>query len=83
MRSCFAHPIGKSHLAQAIAHCAVRLEIDVLFFTQTQLFRDLQAARAVGEYDEKFQKLIKTPLRKRSEKYTYKSAIDPVTMLAS
>ncbi|MGE3320608.1 MAG: IS21-like element helper ATPase IstB [Candidatus Berkiella sp.] len=53
---------GKSHLAQAIAHCAVRLEIDVLFFTQTQLFRDLQAARAIGEYDKKLQQLIKTPL---------------------
>ena len=53
---------GKSHLAQAIAHCAVRLEIDVLFFTQTQLFKHLQAARAIGEYDKKFQQLVKVPL---------------------
>ncbi len=53
---------GKSHLAQAIAHCAVRLEIDVLFFTQTQLFRELQAARAIGDYDKKLQQLIKIPL---------------------
>lgn len=53
---------GKSHLAQAIAHCAIRLEIDVLFFTQTQLFRELQAARAIGEYDKKLQQLIKIPL---------------------
>lgn len=53
---------GKSHLAQAIAHCAVRSEIDVLFFTQTQLFKHLQAARAIGEYDKKFQQLVKVPL---------------------
>ncbi|QRN03486.1 ATP-binding protein [Legionella sp. MW5194] len=53
---------GKSHLAQAIAHCAVRAEIDVLFFTQTQLFKHLQAARAIGEYDKKFQQLVKVPL---------------------
>jgi len=53
---------GKSHLAQAIAHCAIRGEIDVLFYTQTQLFKHLQAARAVGDYDKKFQQLVKTPL---------------------
>src|SRR3990167_11029858 len=53
---------GKSHVAQAIAHCAIRNAIDVLFFTQTQIFKYLQAARATGEYEKKFQQLIKIPL---------------------
>lgn len=53
---------GKSHLAQAIGHCAIRSTIEVLFFTQTQLFRYLQTARATGQYDKKFRLLIKVPL---------------------
>jgi len=53
---------GKSHLAQGIAHCAVRNGIDVLFYTQTQLFKLLQAARAAGEYDKKFKQLVNVPL---------------------
>ncbi len=31
-------------------------------FTQSQLFRELQAARAIGEYNRKLQQLIKVPL---------------------
>lgn len=53
---------GKSHVAQAIAHCAIRNGTDVLFFTQTQLFKYLQTARATGEYEKKFQLLVKIPL---------------------
>lgn len=53
---------GKTHVAQAICTCAMRNSIDTLFFTQTQLFTYLQAARATGDYDKKFQKLIKIPL---------------------
>lgn len=53
---------GKSHLAQAVGHCAIRKGIDVLFFTQTQLFKYLQNAKAVGDYDKKLQTLIKVPL---------------------
>lgn len=53
---------GKSHVAQAIAHCAIRNGIDVLFFTQTQLFKYLHAARATGEYEKKFQQLVKISL---------------------
>ncbi|WP_278040867.1 IS21-like element helper ATPase IstB [Legionella impletisoli] len=53
---------GKSHLAQGIAHCAIRNGIDVLFFTQTQLLKTLQAARAIGEYDKKFKQLVNVPL---------------------
>lgn len=53
---------GKSHLAQAIAHCAIRADVETLFFTQTQVLRLLQKARAIGDYDRKFQKLITIPL---------------------
>jgi DNA replication protein DnaC len=53
---------GKTHVAQAISTCAMRNSIDAIFFTQTQLFTYLQAARATGDYDKKFQKLIKIPL---------------------
>ena len=53
---------GKSHVAQALAHCAIRTGNDVLFFTQTQIFKYLQNARATGEYEKKFQQLIKIPL---------------------
>ena len=53
---------GKSHLAQALGHCAVRLGYDVVFVTQTQLLGSLQAARAMGTYDRRFQALARTPL---------------------
>jgi DNA replication protein DnaC len=53
---------GKSHLAQAIAHCAIRQEIDVLWMPQNKLFNELQAARAFGRYDKKFAELAKVPL---------------------
>ena len=53
---------GKSHLAQALGHCAVRQGHDVLFSTQTQLLGSLQAARAMGTYERRFQALIRTPL---------------------
>lgn len=53
---------GKSHLAQAIAHCAIRKGIDVLFFTQSQLFKYLQNAKAVNDFDKKMQALIRVPL---------------------
>ncbi len=36
---------GKSHIAQALGHCAIRQDRDVLFTTQTKLLGQLQAAR--------------------------------------
>ena len=39
---------GKSHLAQALGHCAIRCGHDVVFLTLTQLLQQIQAARAVG-----------------------------------
>lgn len=45
---------GKSHLAQALGHCAIRLGHDVLFTTQTALVRKLHAARATNSYERQF-----------------------------
>jgi DNA replication protein DnaC len=53
---------GKSHIAQALAHCAIRQGIDVIWLTQTLLFTHLQIARASGRYDKKFSELAKVAL---------------------
>ena len=53
---------GKSHIAQAIGHAAVRQGRDVLFTSQSQLLGSLHAARATDAYDRKFQNLVKVPL---------------------
>lgn len=53
---------GKSHLAQALAHCAIRQEVDALCLSQNKLFSDLQAARASGRYEKKIAKLSKVSL---------------------
>ena len=53
---------GKSHIAQALAHCAIRQSIDVLWLSQATLFSELQAARAAGRYERKFSELTKIAL---------------------
>lgn len=53
---------GKSHLAQALGHCAVQKGYDVLCHTQTKLLTQLHAARATNTYDRRFQALVKVPL---------------------
>jgi len=53
---------GKSHVAQAIGHCAVRRGFDVLFTTQTKLLGQLQAARATQTYDRRLAALAKIDL---------------------
>lgn len=53
---------GKSHIAQALGHCAVRKGHDVLFTTQSKLLGTLHAARATGTFERRFQNLVKTPL---------------------
>ncbi len=53
---------GKSHLAQALGHCAVRQGIDVLFTTQAQLCASITAARAVGTAERKIATLARVPL---------------------
>ena len=50
---------GKSHLAQAFGHCAVRLGYDVLFTTQSQLLGSLNAARAIQSFERKFNALAR------------------------
>lgn len=52
---------GKSHLAQALGHCAVRSGHEVLFASQTQLLGQLHASRAVGAYERRFQTLAGIP----------------------
>jgi DNA replication protein DnaC len=53
---------GKSHIAQAISHCAIRKGVDVIWLSQTKLFTELQAARAAGRYEKKFSELVRVPL---------------------
>jgi DNA replication protein DnaC len=49
--------VGKSHLAQAIGHRAVRKGHDVLFVTANQLFSQLRAGRGDGTYEKRLAKL--------------------------
>lgn len=53
---------GKSHLAQALGHCAVRQGYDVSFCSQTQLLGALNAARATATYERRFQALVRVPV---------------------
>ena len=53
---------GKSHLAQAIGHCAVRAGVDVMFTTQSNLLSQINAARATGNIERKMQTLTRVPL---------------------
>lgn len=53
---------GKSHIAQAIGHSAVRRGVETLFIKQTALLSQLQAAKAVGSYDRKLKYFVKIPL---------------------
>jgi DNA replication protein DnaC len=54
--------VGKSHLAQALGHCAIRRAIDVLFTSCSQLTTSLNAARATGGYERKLAALARIPL---------------------
>jgi len=53
---------GKSHLAQALGHCAIRQGVDVLFSTCAKLTASLNAARATGGYERKLTALARVPL---------------------
>jgi DNA replication protein DnaC len=53
---------GKSHLAQALGHCAVRQGIDVMFTTCAQLTHSLNAARAIGNHERRLAALARVPL---------------------
>jgi DNA replication protein DnaC len=53
---------GKSHIAQALGHCAIRQGYDVLFTSQSKLLGQLQAARATNTFERRFQSLAQTDL---------------------
>src|SRR6201996_816092 len=53
---------GKSHIAQALGHCAVRQGADVLFTTCAQLTSSLNAARATGAYERRLASLVRVEL---------------------
>ena len=48
---------GKSHLAQALGHCAVHQGTDVLFTSCSALTQTLHEARATNAYERKLQAL--------------------------
>jgi DNA replication protein DnaC len=50
---------GKSHLVQAIGHCALRAGYDVLFITHNRLLASLHAAKATNAYERKLKQLAK------------------------
>ena len=53
---------GKSHLAQALGHCAIRQQQGVIFTNQTQIKQTLDSAKATGQYQKIFSKLTRVPL---------------------
>ncbi len=53
---------GKSHLAQALGHCALRLGHEILFTTQTKLLLTLHGARATETFEKKLHQLARIPL---------------------
>jgi DNA replication protein DnaC len=53
---------GKSHLAQALGHSAIRAGHNVLFTTTSKMLAQLNAARAVNGYDRQFAKLAAVDL---------------------
>jgi len=48
---------GKSHIAQALGHSAIRNGYDVLFTTTSKMLNQLNAARATNGFDRHFAKL--------------------------
>ncbi len=59
---------GKSHIAQAVGHCAVGMDKDVLFTTQAKMLGQLHAAKATNStnstnsYDHKLKSFIRADL---------------------
>lgn len=53
---------GKSHLAQAIGHCAIRQHYSVICTNQSQLSQELMAAQAAGCYDTVLKKFTRCGL---------------------
>ena len=53
---------GKSHIAQALGHCALQQGYEVLCTTQVKLSEEIQAAKATLSYRRKMKALAKLPL---------------------
>lgn len=53
---------GKTHIAQALGHCAIQKGYDVVCTTQTKLSEELQAAKAINGYSKKLKALAKIEL---------------------
>jgi len=53
---------GKSHLALALGHAAVRQGVDVAFHTCASLSASLSAARAMGSFERKLASLVRVEL---------------------
>lgn len=53
---------GKSHIVQALGHCAIRLGHDVLFTSQSKVLGQLNAAKATNSYRRRFRALAKLDL---------------------
>lgn len=54
--------IGKTHIAQALGHCALKAGFEVLFMTQSKLIDELNAARATNSYATKIKRFTKVDL---------------------
>jgi len=53
---------GKSHIAQALGHCAIRKGHDVLFTTVSRMLAQINAARAVNTLERQLAKLASVDL---------------------
>jgi DNA replication protein DnaC len=53
---------GKSHIAQALGHCAIRAGYDVLFTTVSKMLAQMNAARANNGFERHFAKLAAVDL---------------------
>jgi DNA replication protein DnaC len=49
---------GKSHIAQALGHCAIRKGHDVLFTSASRMLAQLHAARATNSFERHLAKLV-------------------------
>lgn len=49
---------GKSHIAQALGHCAIRKGYDVLFTSASRMLTQLHAARATNSFERQIAKLV-------------------------
>ena len=54
--------VGKTHLAQALAHAACRLDLDVVFTNAHTMLRHLHADRADGTYDKRLTGYVRPDL---------------------